>query len=122
MHLFDVDVPNGPVLMESRTTERGNHLVTVDTRSPPCGGGGNNGGGAAAASKRPKTEAAEGSGAASSGRGPALGLTLGLTTCYDMRFPEMYSLLRSAGAEVGLSCVCACEAGAALREERRQDL
>lgn len=29
MHLFDVDVPNGPVLMESRTTAPGDKVNTV---------------------------------------------------------------------------------------------
>ncbi|KAJ9519854.1 hypothetical protein QJQ45_014577, partial [Haematococcus lacustris] len=54
IHLFDVDVPNGPVLMESRTTAPGDKLVV-------CPGPG--------------------------------GLQLGLTTCYDLRFPELYQRL-----------------------------
>jgi predicted amidohydrolase len=29
IHLFDVDVPNGPVLLESRTTAPGDRLVVV---------------------------------------------------------------------------------------------
>jgi hypothetical protein len=32
MHLFDVDVPNGPVLMESKSTKAGSDLVVVDPR------------------------------------------------------------------------------------------
>lgn len=31
---------------------------------------------------------------------PLLGLSLGLTTCYDLRFPNMYQELRDAGANV----------------------
>ena len=31
IHLFDVDVPNGPVLMESRTTAPGTEVCTSDT-------------------------------------------------------------------------------------------
>ena len=54
VHLFDVNVPNGPVLMESKTTISGEELVTCET---PAG----------------KT---------------------GLTTCYDVRFPHMYQILR----------------------------
>ncbi|GAX78444.1 hypothetical protein CEUSTIGMA_g5885.t1 [Chlamydomonas eustigma] len=61
IHLFDVDVPNGPVLMESRTTAPGDLLVTCDS---PVG-------------------------------------KLGLTVCYDLRFPEMYQLLTwQMGAQV----------------------
>eukprot|EP00963_Diacronema_lutheri_P011353 scaffold1372_cov351-Pavlova_lutheri.AAC.10 len=54
VHLFDVNVPNGPVLMESKTTTPGEQLVTCDT---PAG-------------------------------------KMGLTTCYDVRFPLMYQILR----------------------------
>lgn len=60
LHLFDVEVPNGPVAQESRYTQGGVH--TVVTHSP-------------------------------------LG-TLGLTTCYDVRFPELYTHLAAKGAEV----------------------
>lgn len=61
MHLFDVDVPNGPVLMESRTTAPGDKLVVCDS---PAG-------------------------------------RLGLTVCYDLRFPEVYQALTWAmGAKV----------------------
>ena len=34
VHLFDVDVPNGPVLMESRTTAPGARLVACDRWGP----------------------------------------------------------------------------------------
>ncbi|KAG2491073.1 hypothetical protein HYH03_010518 [Edaphochlamys debaryana] len=53
IHLFDVDVPSGPVLMESRTTAPGAQALVVDT---PCG-------------------------------------RLAPTTCYDLRFPELYAHL-----------------------------
>ncbi|PNW72855.1 hypothetical protein CHLRE_14g609030v5 [Chlamydomonas reinhardtii] len=61
IHLFDVDVPNGPLLMESRTTAPGSQAVVVDT---PAG-------------------------------------RLGLTTCYDLRFPELFAHLTwERGAQV----------------------
>ena len=61
IHLFDVDVPGGPVLRETGYTLPGGELSCVDT---PFG-------------------------------------RLGLTTCYDLRFPEMYQILRfDLGAEV----------------------
>jgi len=61
IHLFDVDVPGGPVLCETDYTLPGGELSCVDT---PFG-------------------------------------RLGLTTCYDLRFPEMYQVLRfDLGAEI----------------------
>jgi len=60
IHLFDVDVPNGPVLQESRYTLPGDRVVVVDS---PVG-------------------------------------RLGLSTCYDLRFPEMYEALLRQGAEI----------------------
>eukprot|EP01025_Chloroclados_australasicus_P031170 TRINITY_DN3148_c0_g3_i1.p1 TRINITY_DN3148_c0_g3~~TRINITY_DN3148_c0_g3_i1.p1 ORF type:complete len:353 (-),score=13.06 TRINITY_DN3148_c0_g3_i1:262-1239(-) len=54
IHLFNVDVPNGPVLMESNFTHPGNKLVVCDS---PAG-------------------------------------RLGVTICYDLRFPELYQKLR----------------------------
>jgi predicted amidohydrolase len=60
-HLFDVDVPNGPVLMESRYTAPGPACaIVVDS---PIG-------------------------------------RLGLTTCYDLRFPEVFTALAQRGADV----------------------
>jgi len=53
VHLFDVDVPNGPLLMESRFTQPGGQLVSCDS---PIG-------------------------------------RIGLTVCYDLRFPEVYQTL-----------------------------
>ncbi|KAG2434562.1 hypothetical protein HYH02_012228 [Chlamydomonas schloesseri] len=62
IHLFDVDVPNGPLLMESRTTAPGSEALVVDT---PAG-------------------------------------RLGLTTCYDLRFPELFAHLAwERGAQGG---------------------
>lgn len=54
IHLFDVDVPGGPVLKESKFTAPGSDMVVVDS---PAG-------------------------------------RLGLTICYDLRFPELYQQLR----------------------------
>lgn len=58
MHLFDVDIPGGPVFKESATTLPGDEPCTVDT---PIG-------------------------------------RLGLSICYDLRFPELYAALRARGA------------------------
>lgn len=62
VHLFDVDVPNGPILQESSFTMAGRDLVAADS---PVG-------------------------------------RLGMTTCYDLRFPAMYASLTRLGAEVML--------------------
>ncbi|PSC76452.1 nitrilase 2 [Micractinium conductrix] len=53
VHLFNVDVPGGPVLMESRFTAPGERLAVCDS---PAG-------------------------------------RLGLSVCYDLRFPELYQRL-----------------------------
>ena len=58
IHLFDVSIPNGPQLMESKQTGPGNQAVCVET---PFG-------------------------------------TLGLTICYDVRFPALYQRLVEMGA------------------------
>lgn len=61
IHLFSVDIPKGPVLMESRYTAPGTGLVTCDS---PAG-------------------------------------RLGLSTCYDLRFPELYQrLVFDLGAQI----------------------
>lgn len=63
LHLFDVAIPGGAVLMESKTTVPGEaRAVVVDT---PVG-------------------------------------KVGLTTCYDIRFPELYIALARRGADVVL--------------------
>jgi predicted amidohydrolase len=69
IHLFDVDVPNGPVLLESRTTTPGDRLVVV-----PGG-------------------AEEGDDANSDTNSNCPCGPLALTTCYDLRFPEMFAAL-----------------------------
>lgn len=58
IHLFDVDIVDGPRLMESRQTAPGNRSITTQT---------------------------------------AFG-TLGLTICYDLRFPSLYQHLTDLGA------------------------
>jgi len=58
IHLFDVDIENGPNLRESRQTAPGNQVVTTGT----------------------------------------LFGTLGLTVCYDLRFPALYQNLVDRGA------------------------
>ncbi len=58
IHLFDVDIADGPRLQESRQTAPGDRAVTADTRFG----------------------------------------TLGLTVCYDVRFPQLYQRLADLGA------------------------
>jgi len=60
IHLFDIDLPGGPVLTESRNTAPGDALVVADS---PVG-------------------------------------RLGLSVCYDVRFPELYRGLVDGGATV----------------------
>jgi predicted amidohydrolase len=60
IHLFDVTLPNGVELRESRYVAPGSEIVTADTDM---------------------------------GR-------IGLSVCYDLRFPELYRRLARAGAEV----------------------
>ena len=63
IHLFDVDVPGGATLLESRSTAPGKaEAVVVDARDE-------------------------------------LGFTFGLTTCYDVRFPELYAALARRGCD-----------------------
>ena len=57
IHLFDVDIVNGPTLRESKQTAAGDRAITVDTRFG----------------------------------------TLGLTVCYDVRFPGLYQRLADLG-------------------------
>lgn len=60
IHLFDVEVPNGPSLKESNSICAGDQVVVVDTR---------------------------------------LG-KIGLSICYDLRFPELYRALVDQGADI----------------------
>ena len=63
IHLFDVDVPGGATLLESKSTAPGKaEAVVVDARDQ-------------------------------------LGFTFGLTTCYDVRFPELYVALARRGCD-----------------------
>ena len=61
MHLFDVSIPGGAVLMESKTTLPGDAQCCVIE---------------------------------------CFGAKIGLTTCYDLRFPELYTALAQRGADV----------------------
>lgn len=58
IHLFDVNIPNGPALQESRHTSAGDHAHVVNTRFG----------------------------------------SLGLSICYDIRFPMLYQHLVDLGA------------------------
>lgn len=58
IHLFDVDIEDGPRLMESKQTQAGDRSVCVDTKFGK----------------------------------------LGLTVCYDVRFPKLYGELIDQGA------------------------
>lgn len=60
IHLFDIDLPDGPSFQESAHIAPGHELVVADT---PVG-------------------------------------RLGLSVCYDLRFPETYQALVEAGAEL----------------------
>jgi predicted amidohydrolase len=60
MHLFDMDLPGGPSLRESKAIAAGDEMVVADS---PVG-------------------------------------ELGLSICYDLRFPEMYLSLAKRGAKV----------------------
>ncbi|HKQ62852.1 MAG TPA: carbon-nitrogen hydrolase family protein [Candidatus Polarisedimenticolaceae bacterium] len=60
LHLFDIDIPGGAVLQESRQVAPGDRPVVVDT---PLG-------------------------------------RLGLSICYDLRFPELYRRMALDGAQV----------------------
>lgn len=88
VHLFDVDVP-GAEYRESDLITPGHQLVTVDVPGPGA----------------PDAEMPDGdvpaAGApeagAPDGDGP---IRLGLSVCYDLRFPELYRILTLDGAEV----------------------
>jgi len=60
IHLFDVAIPGGAILQESKSTTRGSAVTICPT---PFG-------------------------------------IIGLTTCYDLRFPELYQNLVEQGAEI----------------------
>jgi len=60
MHLFDINIPNGPTHQESKVMSAGTTMELCDS---PLG-------------------------------------TLGLSVCYDVRFPEFYMSLRERGAQI----------------------
>ena len=95
IHLFDVAIDAGPSTRESARATAGDHAVIADVPLRdlrPRGAG------------RPAAGAAErtatGAGPAPDADRPGASLRLGLTVCYDVRFPELYRLLALAGAEV----------------------
>jgi predicted amidohydrolase len=72
IHLFDVDIPGGAVLRESDATAAGDEAVVVEIGGAPL---------------------------VSAGSGEPV--KLGMTICYDLRFPELYrSLVKDKGAQV----------------------
>lgn len=60
IHLYDVEVSNGPSVLESRTKKPGTEIVVADTDLAK----------------------------------------IGLSICYDMRFPELYRIMTLRGAQV----------------------
>lgn len=76
IHMFDVQV-GGHVYRESDDCLRGDQVVAVTIRDWAAKG--------------------EGGGAVAAGESP---LTLGLSVCYDLRFPELFRALADLGAHV----------------------
>ena len=64
LHLFDVELKDGPSYRESADVAGGNEIAMVQTRF--C--------------------------------------TMGLSICYDLRFPELYRLMAGQGAELLINC------------------
>ena len=64
LHLFDVELENGPSYRESDDVSGGKEIVLVET--PLC--------------------------------------TMGLSICYDMRFPELFRLMAERGAQLLVNC------------------
>ena len=75
LHLFDAAVDGG--WKESRATDAGNEVVVVASGAASSSAGGRN--------------------ASDSSLPP---VAIGMSTCYDMRFPELYVQLREAGSEL----------------------
>jgi predicted amidohydrolase len=74
IHLFDVDLPDGTKLLESGATRAGTEPVVAEIAGPK--GGLDSG---------------------STGTGP---VKLGMTICYDLRFPELYRKLVNEGVRI----------------------
>jgi deaminated glutathione amidase len=80
LHMFDVDV-GGRSYRESDTCAPGDEVVAVTVPSDWAAGG------------APGYAAAGAAGSVAAGR-----VTIGLTVCYDLRFPELYRALADMGA------------------------
>ncbi len=87
IHLFDVAVDAGPSAHESSRATPGDRAVVADLPLADLAADGRVAGGSSGA----PTDAVHAA-------GPTL--RLGLTVCYDLRFPELYRALALAGAEV----------------------
>ena len=84
IHLFDVDVP-GAVYHESEVIAPGDEIVVtrIDIEA-----------------HRPSVPATTDSPLAPTPSSPAGSIGLGLSVCYDIRFPELYRILALRGADV----------------------
>lgn len=99
LHMFDVDV-GGQSYRESDTCLAGDEVVavtvpsdwagTADRRGPEAAGG--DAGGLATPERGANTALSGGA------AGAGAGVIVGLTICYDLRFPELYRALADLGA------------------------
>jgi deaminated glutathione amidase len=86
IHLFDVSIENGPSDRESARITPGSETVVATLTG-------------AASSRDRSEESAAGSAAGSVARGGE-DVRLGMSVCFDLRFPELYRDLAAAGAQV----------------------
>ena len=84
IHLFDVDVP-GAVYRESEVIDPGDEIVVVRVD---------------VAAHDPSVPATTDSPLAPTPSSPFGSVGLGLSVCYDVRFPELYRILALAGADI----------------------
>jgi deaminated glutathione amidase len=87
VHLFDIDLPDGTKHMESAATFPGELAVSVHEITTMRGGfhrGDEGGGGYQDVTEAAQLETA----------------TLGMSVCYDLRFPELYRKLVAEGARI----------------------